>query len=280
MISVFECDELKIYKGDDIYITPKIKVSQPTIVQIMEFGEKKYFNAVHILTSVGADLKWQLWDYNQIDYTTIEDYELFVKFISQLVGSKKKLYKELKDNPEKYKNELESISEKDLNEMLVNPLSLVLNIDLADYIPMKASFGQDDEQIILYDPVNEITIDRAIYMQLMDVIRKIHGLKRNNQIPANEITKRDLIDDARDEAMASSRMPYKSALKPLLSTLSVYCGQCGDKKIWNMKINNFFEDVKRVGKIEDAHTLIQGSYSGFADLKGIDKSRFDMFGDI
>lgn len=279
-MNVFEYDELKIYRGKDIYITPKIVVSQPSLSDIEEFGEKRYFNSVHILTSVGADLKWQLWDYNQIDYTKIEDYDLFVQFISQLIGSKKKLYKELTENPEKYENELKNISEDDLEEMLINPLSLVLNIDLADFIPMKAKLGEDNEQVILYNKEEDITIDRFVYTRLIDVIRKIHGFKRNNQIPANEITKRDLIDDARDEAMASTNKPYKSVLRSLISTLSVYCGQCGDEKIWNMKINNFFEDIKRIGKIEDAHTLLQGAYSGFANLKGIDKSRFDVFADI
>ncbi len=48
------------------------------------------------LTSVGADLKWQLWDMG-IDYTKIDDYDLFIKVISQLVSSKKKLLNNIKD---------------------------------------------------------------------------------------------------------------------------------------------------------------------------------------
>ncbi len=42
---MFELDDLKIYRGNDIQITPKITVTQPTIGQIEEFGEKRYFNA-------------------------------------------------------------------------------------------------------------------------------------------------------------------------------------------------------------------------------------------
>ena len=66
---MFEVDELDIYRGGDIEITPKIIVTQPTLGQIADFGEKRYFNAVYTLTAVGADLKWQLWDLEQIDYT-------------------------------------------------------------------------------------------------------------------------------------------------------------------------------------------------------------------
>lgn len=274
---MFEYDELKIYRGKDIQITPKIIVTQPTLDQIEEFGENRYFHAVHTLTSVGADLKWQLWDFNQIDYTQIEDYDLFIKFISQVLSSRKKIYEEWINNPYQYADKLEKLSEEDKQEMLLNPLQLILkDIDFADFIPCI----KDETQIILYDAKRDITIDKVVYTQMVDVVRKIHGFKRNNEIPANERTKMDLIDDARDEAMLASQKPYKSILKPLISSLTVKCGMCGDDKIWNMKIAMFFDSIKRINKIQDAEMLLQGAYSGFASLKGVDKSRLDWTGDI
>lgn len=271
-------DELKIYRGSDIYITPKIIVTQPTLDQIEKFGESRYFNAVHTLTSVGADLKWQLWDYCKIDYTEIEDYDLFIKFISQLVSSKKKIYEEWKNNPDKYANELNNLTEESKEEMLVNPLQLILkDVDLADFVPCVL---KKNDQIVLYNEKQDITIDKVVYFQMVDVIRKIHGFKRNNETPANERTKMDLIDDARDEAMIASKKPYKSMLKSLISSLTVKCGLCGDDKIWNMKIAMFFDNIKRVNKIQDAELLLQGAYSGFASLKGVDKTRLDWTGDI
>jgi hypothetical protein len=275
---MFEFDELKIYRGSDIEITPKIIVTQPTIGQIEEFGEKRYFNAVYTLTAVGADLKWQLWDYGQIDYTQIEDYDLFIKFVSSAVSSKKHLYEELMSNKDKYENELCMIPQETLDGMLINPLQLILkDIDFDDFTVCKL---EKNDQIVLYDQERDITIDRLIYSQIVDAVRKIHGLKRNNQRPANERTKMDLIEDARDEAMAASRRPYKSTLKPLISALTVKCGLCGDDKVWNMKINAFFDSIKRIGKMQDAQLLLQGAYSGFASLKGVDKERLDWAGDI
>lgn len=274
---MFEIDELKIYRGNDIYITDKIIITQPTLGQIEEFGEKKYFQAVRNLTSVGADLKWQLWDYLNIDYTTIDDYDLFIKLIHPMVSSKKNYLKELRDRPE-YEEQFEKLTEKEKEEMLINPLSLVLkNIDLADF---GAYEDQEKKQIILYDKEHDITINRFIYMRMADAIRQIHGFKRNNQMPANDITKMFLIDEAREEAMLASQQPYKSVLKPLISALSAKCGQCGDDRIWNMPINMFFDSIKRILKIQDAELLLQGAYSGFASLKGVDKSRLDWTGDI
>ena len=274
---MFEVDELKIYRGMDIPITDKIIVTQPTLGQIEEFGEKRYFQAVRNLTSVGADLKWQLWDYFNIDYTTIEDYDLFIKLIHPMVSSRKYFYEELKDNPE-YEEQLSKLANEEKEEMLINPLSLVLkDIDLADF---GAYEDQQKQQIVLYDKERGITIDRFIYAQIVDTVRQIHGFKRNNQMPANERTKMDLIDDARDEAMAASQKPYKSVLKPLISALSAKCGQCGDDRIWNMPINMFFDSIKRILKIQDAELLLQGAYSGFASLKGISKDRLDWTGEI
>lgn len=275
---MFEIDELKIYRGSDIPITDKIVVTQPTIDQIIEFGEKRYFGAVHCLTGVGADFKWQLWDYYGIDYTTIDDFELFKKIIWSSVSSKKYLYKELTENREKYAEELKKISEEDLEDMLVNPLSLVLkDIDLADFEEY-----QSDKcpETILYDKEHDITIDRFVYTKIVDAVRQIHGFKRNNEIPGNEATKRNLIEDARDDAMAAAQKPYKSVLKPLISALAVKTGQLGGDGIWNTRIYMFFDAIKRINRIQDATLLLQGAYSGFASLKDVDKNRLDWAGEI
>ena len=275
---MFDIDELKIYRGSNIPITDKIIVMQPTIDQIIEFGEQKYFQTVHCLTGVGADFKWQLWDYFQIDYTTIDDFELFKKMIWRSLSSRKHIYKELTENREQYEEQLKNISEEDLAEMLVNPLSLILkDIDLADF----EEYESDKcPETILYDKEHDITIDRFVYMRIVDAVRKIHGFKRNNQLPGNEATKMILIDDARDEAMMAAQKPYKSVLMPLISALAVKTGQLGNDDFWNTKVFMFFDAIKRINKIQDATLLLQGAYSGFASLKGVDKDRLDWAGEL
>ena len=238
---MFDVDDLKKYRGSDIRITDKIIVTQPTLDQIIEFGEKRYFQSVYCLTGVGADFKWQLWDYYGIDYTQIEDYELFKKMICKSLSSNKYIYKELMEHKEEYEEQLKNISEEELAEMLVNPLSLILkDIDLADFEEYESD---KNHETILYDKEHDITIDRFVYTRIVDAVRKIHGFKRNNEIPANERTKMDLIDDARDDAMMASKKPDKSILKPLISALAVKTGQLGGDSIWNTKINMFFDSI-------------------------------------
>ena len=275
---MFDVDDLKIYRGSDIRITDKIIVTQPTIDQIIEFGEKRYFSTVHTLTGVGADFKWQLLDYFDRDYTTVDDFELFKLMICKSLSSKKNIYKELKENPEQYEEHIKKMTDDDWEELLFNPISLVLkDIDFADFEEYESDKNQET---ILYDKEHDITIDRFVYARMVDAVRKIHGFKRNNEIPANEITKMDLIDDARDDAMMAAQREYKSVLKPLISALAVKTGQLGSESIWNTKINMFFDAIKRINKIQDAELLLQGAYSGFASLKGVDKSRLDWAGEI
>lgn len=270
---MFELDELKIYRGDGIVVNKNITITIPTIEQIADFGEQTYFNAVQTFTAVGADLKWQLWDMG-VDYTQIEDYELFVRLISQLIGSRKELYHDRIEHPEKYEDTLD---EADMQRLLINPMQLLFK-DF-DFSELKA-YQMQNGQLILYNPEKDFTFDRMIYSVCVDIIRKLHGFERNNQMPANERTKMDLIEDARDEAMASKYKQFKSVLKPLISTLQVSSGQCGDQRIWEMPISAFFDNVRRIGKIQDARLLLQGAYSGFANLKGVDKDRLDMFGEL
>lgn len=275
---MFEVDELKIYRGSDIPITDKIIVTQPTIDQIIDFGEKRYFQTVYTLTGVGADFKWQLWDYMNIDYTTIEDFDLFKKMIYQSLSSKKKIYEELKNNPKQYEEYINKMTDEDWDDLLFNPLSLILkDIDFADFEEYESD---KNHETILYDKEHDITIDRFVYARMIDAVRKIHGLKRNNQLPANEITKMFLIDEAREEAMLASKKEYKSVLKPLISALAVKTGQLGSDSIWNTRINMFFDSIKRINKIQDAELLLQGAYSGFASLKGVSKDRLDWAGEI
>lgn len=266
-----EYDELKIYSGEEIQITSKITVMQPTLRQIKDFGEQLYFSSVYTLVGVGADFKSQLWDMG-IDYTTIEDYDLFINWISRILASKKNLIKQLP------KQEIDKFSSQDLKKIETNPLELILkDIDFCDFLICK---DNKINQTVLRNEEKDITIDRFVYSQIVEVVRNIHFLKRNNQVPANERTKMDLIEDARDELLAFKNKKYKSTLRPLISSLSVDYKICNDNEVWDMNIHRFLDNIKRINKIQDARMLLQGAYSGFANLKGVDKTHLDWSGDL
>ena len=68
MDSLFEIDQLQLYFGDPYVINEYITIKQPSIGQIMEYGEKKYYSMVHTITAIPSDMKYQL-------HTMGRDYE-------------------------------------------------------------------------------------------------------------------------------------------------------------------------------------------------------------
>ena len=78
-----DVDDLKLYIGDDYIINDSIKVLQPTIRQIAEFGERDFFSVVHTVTAIPSDMKSQLWDMG-LDWTEVDDFELFVMLVQTL----------------------------------------------------------------------------------------------------------------------------------------------------------------------------------------------------
>ena len=76
-----DVDDLKLYIGDDYVINDNIKVLQPTIRQIAEFGERDFFSVVHTVTAIPSDMKSQLWDMG-LDWTEVDDFELFVMLVN------------------------------------------------------------------------------------------------------------------------------------------------------------------------------------------------------
>jgi hypothetical protein len=242
-------DELKIYRGNDFIVTKDISIHQPTLDEICEYGESNYWKLIYGLTSVGADMKWQLWD-KGVDYTKISDFELFYGMICKMFNQKQ--------------------------------TSIVFgDIDLRKFKLFQKT-KNDVTEIFLFDEKNKIVINDYIYTIMISIIRQIHGLKRNSKLPANESTKRILIEDDRNDYLKNKNKETHSILKNLISTM-INCTEFkyNYSEVWNMKIGAFIDSVKRVKKIKYANLLLQSGYSGFGiKLEDIDKKQLDWCGEL
>ena len=69
-----DVDSLFLYFGDDYVINDRIKLMQPTVGQIVDYGEQSYFSMVHTLTAIPSDMKSMLWDQMELDWTKVEDF--------------------------------------------------------------------------------------------------------------------------------------------------------------------------------------------------------------
>lgn len=242
-------DELKIYRGQDFIVSDHIIIHQPTLNEICDYGEREYYSMIYQLTATPQSMKFQLWDMG-IDYTTITPFELFYNILYRM-----------------YPQEKTSI--------------IFGNLDFTKFEIMQR---KDDESLLLCQVIDNqpVIIDEFTYHTIMDYLRKIHLIQKDEKAPANESTKMILIEDARDEYERNKNIEYRSQLKNLISAMINCEGfKYNHLQVWDMKINAFMDSVKRLSKIKNAELLLQSGYSGFGvNLKDIDKKQLDWLGEL
>ena len=65
-------DELKVYRGKDFVINEYLKISQKTLGEICDFGEKEYFGYVSTFCATPSDMMIEL-EQSGIDFVKIGD---------------------------------------------------------------------------------------------------------------------------------------------------------------------------------------------------------------
>lgn len=233
-------DELKMYLGDDYVINDKIKIHQPTIGEIAEFGEERYFHAVHLICAIPSDMKSFLFD-NGIDYMEIPDYDFFILMTRFLTKEDTSL--------------------------------LLGDLDLSKFVPCRLS---ENDETILYDQENDITIDRLIYGIMVGYIRKLHGIKPKIEKAYNQTTKRILIQLDRDRIKKNKDKPYESHLKEYISAMMRYPGfKYKKNELKECGYYEFMDTVQGAQIYVSSTALLKGAYSGFMDTKKINKKEFN-----
>ena len=243
MDSLFEIDQLQLYFGDPYVINEHITIKQPSIGQIMEYGERKYYQMVHTITAMPSDMKSQLADMG-FDYEKMEDFQLF--------------------------------------QMLVQTLpkeSTAILFGDVDFTKLKPYRNPQNDLVVLADRETGLVIDVLIYERIVNYLRSVHGLKKKVEKAKNAMTKRILIEEDRRNIALNKNKPYKSFLTPLVSAVKVRMGYTKEY-VRNMGIYEFTDDIARLQIINNADALLRGMYSGMIDTKKIDKKELNWMKEI
>ena len=80
--SIYDFDELKMYFGEDYWVTDKICIKVPTVGDILEFGDTKFYSMLNLFCANPTSLRLQLWKMNK-DWNEISDFELFATIITK-----------------------------------------------------------------------------------------------------------------------------------------------------------------------------------------------------
>lgn len=244
-------DYLNLYRGSALEICSGITLHIPTLSEICDYGEIRYYQMVTTLCSTGIDFCWQLDDIG-IPFDEISDYQLFYQLLRK--------YYTADDSKILFGSRL------DLSKMqvCVDPKNNILLVQREE--------GCDDD----------IVIDENIYFKIVSCLRAIHNLKRDDRIAGTNSCRRAFIEDARMEYEARKLEPAKSTLLPMISTMVNSEGfKRNDQTVWDMNIFAFMDSVKRIAKIRNADLLLRSGYSGFGtDLKKIKKEELNYMGEL
>lgn len=239
-----DVDDLKLYIGDDYVINDHIKIFQPTIRQIAEFGEREFFSTVHTICAIPSDMKSQLWDMG-IDWNEMDDFELFVMLSQTLKPDRTKL--------------------------------LFGDLDFSKLKPFHHPHVEGE--IILADKESGILVDKMIYLRIVSYLRKAFNITPKVEKAANKMTKKVLIEEDRRKIELNKEKPFKSFLLPLISSVKVK--QCYTKGyVLNMGYVEFMDDVARLQVINNAEHLLSACYAGTIDMKKINKAELNWMKEL
>lgn len=239
-----DVDALFLYFGDDYVINDRIKLAQPTIGQIVDYGEQSYFSMIHTLTAIPSDMKAMLWDKMELDWTKVEDFELFAMFSQTMTPDR----------------------------------TGIIFGDL-DFSKMKPYRHPQNDEIVLADKETGIIIDKLVYMRMMAFLRKLHNITPKPEKAKGKRAKQAMIDEDRRNHELNKDKPFRSYLLPLISAIKVKQGYTRDY-VRNMGLFEFFDDVSRAQVIDSANHLLNGAYCGMADLSKVDKKNFNWMREL
>lgn len=174
-----------LLKVNEYKVNDKISVHVPTVDEIFDFGDQKYYSTVQTLVATPFDLMVELDDIG-IDYESITDYQLFVLMMESI-----------------------AINEDDTTIFFGN-------LNLKNF---QEAINPKNGEKVLWDKNNDIVIDQMIALEICNAIRKIHFWEAPVGRAGNAEAKRYLIERKRKTKQRLAKKPYKSFLESMIISL-------------------------------------------------------------
>lgn len=268
-----------LLKLSSIDIVPNLTLKIPTVGEILD-DEKTYYSITSSLTASPFQYMVQLDDMG-IDYTSIDEWELFrmlfLNYCNQELVYKMKI-KELEIEMKKHlttsddylqcKNQIEilntKIQENGFN-IIFKDFHLTSEVD-GKLIGFNEYQYNNSDEIVLFNPATQVEINRLIYNDLTDVIRKINLFEKVKYKPGNESAKKYLLEKERKKQKRNAKKPYEPYLEKLVVALvnteefPYNYETCMDLSIY--KFNQSFKQIQH--KISFNNTMV-GVYAGTVD---------------
>ena len=246
-------DKLKLYFGEPYKISDptgkEIVIYQPTIGDIVEYGEQEVYSMVNVFIANPTMYRLQLWD-NGYDWNKITDYELFIMLYQSLDKDKTKI--------------------------------LFGDLDFKKFEICGKHTEESEETIMtLYNYESDVEIDADTYMNIAEYVRFLFNIYPKVEKAKGKSTKESIIWEERDKYERNKDKPYESSLLPMISTCLNHPGfKYKKNELKEVGIVEFMDSVQRLQIYESTTALLKGMYSGFCDTSKIPKDQFNFMREI
>lgn len=221
--------------GSSIPVTEQISITVPTVGDILDH-EDDYYAMVSMLTAMPIDFMVQLDDMG-VDFTTINDYELFLILFG-------------------------TIREMD-TRLIFGDLDLK-RFELAKHI--------ESGMPVIYDESDDIVIDRVVQTKIATTLREIHHLEKDVRKPGNQEAKEYLLERARKKLKRRKRRKEKSQLQQLIvAMVNTEQFKYDFRGVRDLTIYQFNESVRQIQHKIDYDNKMHGIYAGTVDPKKINQ---------
>lgn len=220
-------------KLSSINITRDLSIRIPTVGEVLE-DEQQYYSLISSLTATPFQYMVQLDDIG-VDFTQITDYQLFMMLFP-------------------------SFAQGDMS-------ILFGDTDLSD---ISVHNNSENNTPVLYSPKTNIVIDELIYSRLVDSIRKMNHLTKENRKPGNAEAKEFRIKLERKKQERNARKSYEPYLEKLVVALVNRPEfKYNFEQIDTLTIYQFTQSFEQIKTSINFDTTMIGVYAGTVDTSKI-----------
>lgn len=245
-------DKLRMYFGED-YTINNITISIPTIGEILEVGESRFYQSLSPFLNNPTSIRVLLYDTFHKDWNKTKDIEVFF-IMYQLIQDKEPLKLIFKDFS--FDGFILTPAKKDMLEKEYNHLALF----------------NEEKNILIYDDE---------YLEIAEYIRTMMNIHPKTEKAKGKTTKHWMLQEDRMKAQQSEDKKESSTLLPLVSACVNHPGfkyKLEDLK--QVNICQFMDSVQRIQKYEQGVAAMHGIYGGMISAKDIPNDLINFMGDL
>lgn len=253
-----EFDKLQLYFAMPYVVDVEgaegtITIKQPTVRDLVEKGEEKFFSNLNIFVANTTTYRLALWEVG-IDWNEISNFELFCM-----------LYTTIDD--------------------WFSQLLFGEDFSFAKFQIYEKTISEEETYIVLYSEELNIEINEAVYKQINGYLQYIFKFFPEEKTTKDKILKKWFINkDKKDLEILQKKVKDKEKETSIVSLISSCVNHAGfkynSKQILDIGICEFYDSIQRLQVYESTTAVMKGMFSGFVDTSKIKPDEYNFMKEI